>query len=545
MRLRIFILIIFITLCLLPLLANAATYNWYFSNDAAGNDSAGDGSIEKPWKTLSKAQTEINNANSNDTCNLYFDRGDTWSANTGAAVKTIIFGLLIDSSDPIVNIDAYGSGDKPCFDGQVTDFSSASEHNQSKGPLHWSQMFGFEREDCSVKNIEIKEVYGNAITIKNADNFVLEGCSIHHFGSAGINGAMASIIDNIIVRNNEFYVGQQLWRYSLVHGWGAAIQLISADYQPNNNLVQYNVVYDIYGEGINAPNSIVEYNIVGDTASTAINTSSHRWNSTTTIVRYNLVTMSDWSSSVYDGMHGGGSSPTGIRVFDERDTGNNTSATIEIYGNIIINRSHGIWMFADRNEPYGTIKVYNNTIIDCYTTNMRISQTDELAVAAYVYNNSSIIYDRIGVAPYQGAATSDFSTFTIENNHAWIKGGLVITDINFRFRTNLCIGDPKLPGEDVYGIDWDGQRGAMYFSNIDFNTHLYPSADSGLVNTGKTLGADYETKFLHYGTNFSTLPDIATFQRVSQSDAPNWSIGAIVHGSGTSISSPIGLEFKP
>jgi len=542
MRVRILTLIIFITLCLLPLLANAATYNWYFSDDAAGNaagnDSKGDGSIGNPWKTLSKAQAEINNANSDDTCNLYFDKGDTWSFNTGVAVKTTTFGLKIDSSDPIVNIDAYGSGDKPCFDGQVRDFSAAARHNTTTGPLSWSQIFSFERESCNVKNIEIKQVYGNGILVKDADYFILENCNIHHFGSAALAGHMDSIIDNITVRNNIFHTGQQLWRYRLRSGWGGAISLITANYQPNNNLVQYNVVYDIYGEGINAPNSIVEYNIVGDTSSIGINTSSHRWDSTNTIVRYNLVTSADWNSSVYSGGQG-------IRIFDERDGGNNTSATIEIYGNIIINRSHGIWMFADRNEPYGTIKVYNNTIIDCYTTNMRISQTDELAVAAYVYNNSSIIYDRIGVAPYQGAATSDFSTFTIENNHAWIKGGLVITDINFRFRTNLCIGDPKLPGEDVYGIDWDGQRGAMYFSNIDFNTHLYPSADSGLVNTGKTLGAGYETKFLHYGTNFSTLPDIATFQRVSQSDAPNWSIGAIVRGSGTSISSPIGLEIKP
>jgi F5/8 type C domain-containing protein/parallel beta helix pectate lyase-like protein len=496
--------------------AMAESYGWYFSQ--SGNDVTGDGSTDNPWKTLSKAKTQIDAADSSDMVNLYFKRGDTWTKDTGATVTTITFGLLVNSSNPIVNIDAYGSGNKPCFDGLVTDFSTASEHNQSTGPLLWSNMFNFEKENCSIKNIEIKQVYGNAISIKNADGFVLEGCKIHHFGSAGIAGNINTIIDNITIINNIFHTGQQLWLYELRSGWGGAISLITANYQPNNNLVRYNIVYDIYGEGINAPNSIVEYNIVGDTYSIGINTSSHRWDSATTIIRYNLVTSADWDSSVYSG-------GPGIRIFDERDGGDNTSATIEIYGNTVINRGYGIWIFADRNEPYGTLKVYNNTIIDCHTANMRISSTDEVAIAAYIYNNSSIIYDQTGVDPYQGAQASDFSTFTIENNHAWITGGLVSTDINFRFRTDLCIGDPRLPGEP--SIDWDGQSGPTYYKDINFND-IYPSADSPLINAGKTLDAGYNNIFLTEGTDFGALPDTIEFVQATQPD-DNWGIGAIVN----------------
>jgi len=46
--------------------------------------------------------------------------------------------------------------------------------------------------------------------------------------------------------------------------------------------------------------------------------------------------------------------------------------------------------------------------------------------------------------------------------------------------------DPKLLGE-AEGVDWDGQTGSTYFSDIIFDEHLYLSADSGLINAGKDL----------------------------------------------------------
>ena len=139
MKIILLSLLTFMTLCLSPLLANAATYNWYFSNDAtgnpAGNDISGDGSIAHPWKTLTKAQNQINSLRYNDTVNLFFDRGDTWNFDTGAVSTTHTYGLTIDSTDPTVHIDAYGAGNKPIFDGLVTDFSTASSHNATTGPL--------------------------------------------------------------------------------------------------------------------------------------------------------------------------------------------------------------------------------------------------------------------------------------------------------------------------------------------------------------------------------------------------------------------------
>ena len=140
---------------------HAATYNYYFANSGGGSTC----SINSPCATLKVAQNKINTAGSSDTVNLYFNRGDTWSMNTAAVSKTSIYGLYVSSSSPIVNIDAFGSGDKPIFDGMVTDFSSVPSHDDTNGPLRWNRIFQIVKDNCSIKNIKINGVYGMGIWI--------------------------------------------------------------------------------------------------------------------------------------------------------------------------------------------------------------------------------------------------------------------------------------------------------------------------------------------------------------------------------------------
>ena len=98
---------------------HAATYNFYFSKNGSGPTS-----LEKtPCANVSDTQTKINGAGSSDTLNLYFNRGDTWSFKTAAATKTLCFGIFVGSNGPTVNVDAYGNGNKPVFDGLVSNFS--------------------------------------------------------------------------------------------------------------------------------------------------------------------------------------------------------------------------------------------------------------------------------------------------------------------------------------------------------------------------------------------------------------------------------------
>ena len=519
---RILTLLAFMTLCAFQLPASAATYNWYFSNDsngnAVGNDTTGNGSASRPWKTLSKAQAQINTLGSSDTANLFFDRGDTWILDT---TKKKIYHFIVKKPGPRVHIDAYGSGNRPVFDGSVSDFSTADAHDTSNGPLRWSRIFEFQVTNCSMSNVEIKNVYGHAVFLNAADGFTLSRSKIHNFGSAGITAKYAYGIENCTIEHSEFNTGQQLLRYGLRTGWEAAITLTASGFGANsmcrNNLVRYNLVYDIFGEGINAPNSTVEYNVVGDTGSIGINTSQHDFDALTAIVRYNLIIMSDWSKSIYDGLKG--SNPAGIRVFDEDVGGNNKAAKISVYGNIIINRSHGIWVFSsiDTNNPFGSVKIYNNTIIDSHSFNLNFLNPDEF-LDVNIYNNSSILYDRTG-SKHANTVTIG-SRWDIDHNHFWTKGGL--PDVRSIWRTNYVTTDPKLPGEPA--VNWDGLTGTKYFHKVEFDDHLYISTDSSLANAGKRLGRGYNSEFLTTGTDFSKLK----FKRVSQPDSAKWCIGAII-----------------
>ena len=156
---------ILILLCS-PAWVGAATYNWYFDADAA--DDTGAGTEGDPWKTLAKAQTQIDAADSGDIANLYFDRSDTWAVSTG---QSNVF--IVDATDPIVNINAYGAGDRPIFDGEITDFS-AVDASGTNGYAFYRTLFWFQRDSCSIKNIEIA-------MIKNISNF-LEACSSEKLG---------------------------------------------------------------------------------------------------------------------------------------------------------------------------------------------------------------------------------------------------------------------------------------------------------------------------------------------------------------------------
>ena len=54
---------------------HAGTYNYYFSNSGGGSTCI----QNSPCSSISQAQSKINSANSGDTVNLYFKRGDSWT----------------------------------------------------------------------------------------------------------------------------------------------------------------------------------------------------------------------------------------------------------------------------------------------------------------------------------------------------------------------------------------------------------------------------------------------------------------------------------
>ena len=346
---------------------------------------------------MTVAQNKINTLNNNDTANLFFARGDKWSVNSTSIGAKTFYGLHIGPTAPIVNIDAYGSGDKPIFDGLVYNFGSVPFPNGKNGPTYWNRFFQFDRKNCSVKNVEIRRVYGHAIFLNNNGNinFTLQYCNINNFGNTGISAPGGK---NVTIEYNTFHTGQQLHLFGKVPFWGAAIQT-KGNYggSPSGGITRYNLVYDISGEGINVASGVIEYNVIGNTGSVGIDVASHNWDATAVTARYNLVTMADWGTHVYDQHKNGGS--VGIRVADEKNGGENIHADVKIYGNLIINRLHGIQiveLFGDTNDakPWGPIRVFNNTIIDSHKNNFMVANTNNVFPDVKIYNNASILYDR-------------------------------------------------------------------------------------------------------------------------------------------------------
>lgn len=492
-------------ICLFASTGWGATYNYYFSDDAqgnaAGNNTTGDGTQGTPWKTLQKAEDVMKVLNVDDVVYLWFDGGDQWDF-----VTNVLEVFSVETGDPTVHIGSYGTG-RAIFAGDISDFSAA-ENNNTDDWHHYNRVFHFEVENCSIDNVEIKDVYGDAINLgdsggASADGFTLSNSLIHNIGYSFINANTASGAENVTVEYNIMHTGQQLHANGKYPGgWGQGVSLMSSNGTAwADNMVQYNLIYDVGGEGIWAGSSTVQYNVIGDTSSIALMMDSGDNDPGTMIARYNLIIMSDWSSSNYDNLQG---SPVGIRVFDESNcsptcAGDNSGADISIYGNIVINRSYGIWIFntADVDNPFGSVKIYNNLVIDSNVSNIRLANPDEFT-ELYFYNNASVFYDNAADDRGHVDSVTAGGGWNISHNLFYHKSGTHTIDNDFQ--TSYQTGDPLLPGDAA--IDWGAQTGATYYNNIEYTTHLYPTSGP-LINTG--YNHSYEKTFLTTGSDFSDV----------------------------------------
>jgi hypothetical protein len=346
-------------------------------------------------------------------------------------------------------------------------------------------------------------VYGHGVYFDDksgsSDGFILTHCDVHNFGGAAIISHAQYGTNDIEVSYNLIHTGQQLQRFDKLGGigWGGAIHLRPKGLGKTSNCtglhVHHNVVYDIAGEGMFVLNGIVEYNIVGNTGSFGITTEPADYNSEDSIIRYNLVVFIDYSTSPYtrvsssDGASSG--KPTGIRYFDDYKGGDNSLGNQEIYGNVVINRTVGIWFYSseDPNNPLNSINIYNNTVIDSVEANYRFYHSQE-ANAGDVYHNSSILYDRPNSKHVQLDTTFPSTNWTINNNHFWTNGGSPV--VASAFRNNYDTRNPKLMGEP--SINWIKQTGATYYMNINPILHLNPPSDSPIYGMSPLLTMDIE-----------------------------------------------------
>ena len=548
------LLLLILILLLIPFPVNAATYNFYFSDDAtgnaAGNDTTGDGSIGTPWKTLNKAQWAIETyASASNTVNLFFDRSDTWDASaanmcnltwpyTSSGALCSDWGTGIDAvlvlRKGVVNIDAYGTGALPVFDGGVTDWETSDPANTPVN-VDYVNLLWICYDNITVQNIKLYRIPHGGVQIKKtlADNITIRNVIVDSAGQEGINSHNLSSVINSTIENCTVTETNKRRQYGWTSGWGAAISLDSVSNSLSkkyyyNNLIRYNWVYNNWGEGIIAGAStgggpvIVEKNLLGDSKSTALLTHVSCYDAGHLIARYNKLYATVAGKATYGSTWGLGAGVKEVCTVDYLGTPlDNSAGLYEHYGNIMINTGVGIVIQPDMNgvgnDYLGELRIFNNTAIDSQAACVYNGWSNNRVDAGFFYNNACIYYDQSGGNHIAETGTS-YTNWTISNNFYWdnLAGSYGVVDGDWD--TNYKTGNPLLPGEP--SINWDGLAAN---TTIDFDTHLVPPGNSPL-NTGGNNHA-WEKTLLTTGTDFNDLPGTETFTTGEQTVE----IGAILY----------------
>lgn len=449
---------------------------------------SGSGGSEIGFALLEDAESYIGSKSQSETVGIYLRRGQTWTYNTDS---TSTWHFQIDNTDPETHISAFGtdSSARPIIDGLVSDHSTAT-YDGEDGRHRWFRIFDVRRSGSSIRNLEIKNCYGNAIFNYDAHNITYTGNHIHHFGMCAIETGSSHGGTGFTVAYNVIHDGQLLRKYDKrSYGWDAAVSLIrgiDGGGAPRDHHVHHNLIYDIAGEGINAPSSLVEWNIVGDCGSSKLDTVPHSYDFYDSVVRYNYTIQSSSTDFLVDS-----GSPDSVRIGDEDPGGDNTSGSFEVYGNVFINSKYGVrfWEiyspFSD--DPFQSVQVYNNVTIDPSGWGFWVADPEIVDDCDY-YNNSSIIIDNQSAVHANTDSSSDLphANWSITGNHFWTEGGS--PSVPSAWQTGMDTSDPDLAGQST--VDWDGQSGPTYYKDINPATDINPPTSSPIYGWSPWLTQD-------------------------------------------------------
>ena len=516
-----------ILFCLILLIASpcfAVDYSWYFS-ESTGHDTEGDGTQETPWKTINKINSQIlTMTEGTDSATIYLKRGDTW---TGALSTA-----WINVRKSNVTITAYGSGDKPILDG-----AGVTPEGVTGGDIPYGYFIKVGNgtsatvTNVHVSNIRITNGYpGGGIQFSGADSTYnatgpgsVTNCELYDLGWSAIAlykiGNYGGSANAIKLENNSITTINEYCRVNAwTMGWPQAIQgnMSGSTY---GHEARYNVISDVYGEGIGAQGfSVIEYNDISSTKAPGIYVSNGSGNSPdiTTAVRYNIVWRNSSDSYTLS---------SGIRVDDEGSSGDNAGYSVEVYGNVV---AGDFYSGIDVRNGAGTsnwdsVKVYNNTIIDC-DRNLVVSKPQFFTVLD-IRNNASIIHsDAASAAVHLSVwnATS-YSELTTIGPNLWSGDGYASeTDLPADWRD----------GANVFGSASLGKTsGWRSITAVPGLSDFTPVASSDMIQNANAadLGASYDDYVNNDGSAIQAwegLPATEDFPTATQ--AASWTFGAIL-----------------
>lgn len=379
--------------------ANAA--NYYVTN--AGNNNC-DGKSQTigvsgncAWKTLGKVNATSFNAGDN----IYFKRGDTWYEN-----------LLIPSSGNAgspITFGAYGSGNKPVFDGRKPDGTNMVNIvlDQYYGLIRGSGKDHIIIDNIRVQNSGLGDIDENTgIGFNGGTDIIVQNCEINNTESAGIKMNTSSnvkVLHNDVTMTNCHDASEQI-SLSAVNGFEVAY---------NNSYTNCDPTLDPPGgAGIDSKqgskNGTIHHNKVWD-------------------------------------INGGNN---GIYV----DAFNIETFNIQVYANYVHNVSAaGIMIGAEQGGALHDVTVHHNIIHHAARGGLvfhNVDPTGEPVEKIYIYNNTLYLNGTSGTNYYGGVRIFDNMLAT---DGAIFKNNILASAHNFQIGTqNSIIGN-----RDVTVLDYN------------------------------------------------------------------------------------------
>jgi len=196
------------------------------------------------YKTMQDVNAFIETLGGDDKATIYFQRGDTWVIQTETAVLNV--------STENITISAFGSGDRPIFDG----------NNMTKfGEGRTQPLVQVSAAGAVVEYVTIQNAYGSGIRFDQTVDGTLRHSKIDMMGNAAVELFKS---DNITVEHCQIsragYHGDQ--GPEPIYAFHP--QAINAnDNWSDNCTFRYNYIYNNWTEGIGANSHTVEYNLIG------------------------------------------------------------------------------------------------------------------------------------------------------------------------------------------------------------------------------------------------------------------------------------------
>lgn len=288
----------------------------YFVDGKNGDDRAGNGNSNNPWKTINKG---INEAKSGDT----------------VKARTAVYREVVNLNTANVTLTA-DDGHQPALDGGYDE--SLFNGNQLPPPdkylpgHRFASLLRLTADGTTVDGLTIQNAAGRGIVSTGSRN-TIRNCKIDFCYSSGIVYNSGGMKAGLLIENNTitrcsvkyFHPGRE---GSLAAG---AVTIVGSE----NAIVRHNIVAYSFGEGINCDKDSLNLLVEGNVIHTCNHVHLYIMRSRNTVLRNNFV------YHLYERVHLGtsGRAPSGIAVGDEGGrlaAGATPTSGAAVYNNIVV-----------------------------------------------------------------------------------------------------------------------------------------------------------------------------------------------------------------